>query len=114
MLKTKILKRPENISKIYDEALNITERALVFKPMYKITATHLKTQKKVAFRIDGVTGKIVPEGKGKIKIQGKTDIKKIGLKIYSTSKDKMQQFIEFLYPKNDKSKASKKQKEVSK
>ena len=101
ILKTKIFQRPENVSKIHNETLTVTERALVFKPMYKITATHTKTQKKVTFKIDGVNGKIVVEGKGKINLQGKKDLKEIGLKIHSTTKAKIQKFINFLYPRND-------------
>ena len=101
ILKTKIFQRPENVSKIHNETLTVTERALVFKPMYKITATHTKTQKKVTFKIDGVNGKIVVEGKGKMNLQGKKDLKEIGLKIYSTTKAKIQKFINFLYPRND-------------
>ncbi|MBT8172369.1 hypothetical protein KJN74_05820 [Candidatus Bathyarchaeota archaeon] len=96
ILKSKILQRPDHISKIHNETLKINERALVFKPMYNITATHTKTQKEVTFQIDGVNGKIVSERKGKMNFQGKKNIKEIGLKIYSTSKAKTQQLFNYL------------------
>ena len=63
ILKSKIFKRPNQTSKIHNELFKVTERALVFKPMYKVTATHTKTQKKVTFQIDGVNGKIVSDRK---------------------------------------------------
>lgn len=58
MLKSKIFKRPNDILKIYDEAFEVTERAIVFKPMYKVSVSHIKTKKKVTFFIDGSNGKI--------------------------------------------------------
>ena len=114
ILKSKIHQRPDHISKIYNESLKISERALVFKPMYKITATHIKTQKKVTFQIDGVNGKIISQRKEKIYPQVKKDLKDIGLKIYSKSKTKTHQLLNYLkksqkrVKNNDQSSNSKK------
>lgn len=88
ILKSKIFKRPNAILKIHNELFKVTERALVFKPMYKVIATHNKTQKKVTFQIDGVNGKIVSNQKEKLNLPTKEDIKEIGLTLYFTLKSK--------------------------
>lgn len=95
LLKSKIFQRPNHTSKIHNEELKITERALVFKPMYKITTTHTKTQKKVTFQIDGVNGKIVSKQKEKINLQTK-NLKELGSKIIYSLKNKTQQLINYL------------------
>ena len=46
ILKEKIFERPSDVLKIYSEIFKVTERALIFKPMYKVRASHTKTQKK--------------------------------------------------------------------
>jgi len=96
ILKSIIFKRPQQTKKIFHELFSVTERALVFKPMYKITATHTKTKKEVAFQIDGVNGKIVSNKSKKAHIQMKTDLKEIGSKIYSSSKNNTKKLYTFL------------------
>ena len=58
ILKSKIFKRPSDFLKIYDEVFKVTERAIIFKPMYKVSVSHIKTKKKVTFLIDGSNGEI--------------------------------------------------------
>lgn len=96
ILKSIIFKRPQETKKIHHELFSVTERALVFKPMYKITATHTKTKKEVSFQIDGVNGKIVSTKSEKIHLQMKNDIKEIGLKIYIASKNNTKKLYTFL------------------
>ena len=58
ILRSKIFKHPTDVLKIYDEAFKVTERAIIFKPMYKVCVSHIKTKKKATFLIDGSNGKI--------------------------------------------------------
>ena len=101
ILKSKIIKRPTDFSIIHRERFNVSERALVFKPMYRVTATHTKTQKKVTFVIDGVNGKVSSENTKKtlgLKIEG---VKEIGSNIFSTIK-KQTEKVYTLIKKNSK------------
>ena len=90
ILKNKIFNRPPDFSIIHKERFNVSERALVFKPMYRVTATHTQTQKKVTFVIDGVNGKISSENKEKTSGGPTEGFKEIGLNIGSTIKNQTQ------------------------
>lgn len=96
ILKSKIFKRPKDISRIHNELFKVTERALVFKPMYKITATHIKTQKKVTFKIDGVNGKISSDNKEKLMLTTKEEIKEVGSKMFSILKAQSEKVYNFI------------------
>jgi hypothetical protein len=96
ILKSNIFKRPIDVSIIHKEVFKVTERALVFKPMYKITATHIKTQKRVNFLIDGVNGKISSKQKEEITFLTKEGIGELGSKIFTGLKkqsDKAYNFV---------------------
>jgi hypothetical protein len=58
ILRSKIFKHPTDVLKIHDESFKVTERAIIFKPMYKVCVSHIKTKKKATFLIDGSNGKI--------------------------------------------------------
>jgi hypothetical protein len=96
ILKSIIFKRPQQTKKIHHELFSVTERALVFKPMYKITATHTKTKKEITFQIDGVNGKIVSTKSEKRYLQMKNNLKEIGSKVYSISKNNTKKLYTFL------------------
>lgn len=96
ILKSKILKRPTDASIIHKELFNVNERALVFKPMYKITATHINTQKKATFLIDGVNGKISLDHKEKLTSLTKEGIKELGSKIFSGLKKQSKKAYDFV------------------
>jgi len=102
ILKSKIFKRPNQTSKIHNELFKVTERALVFKPMYKVITTHTKTQKKATFQIDGVNGKITSDRKEKLNLPTKQGLKEIGSKLYSKSKNKAEKFYNFLKKTEDR------------
>lgn len=87
ILKSKIFKRPTDFSIIHRERFNVLERALVFKPMYRVTATHIKTQKKVTFVIDGVNGKISSDNKKKSFGLTTEGFKEVGSNIFCTLKN---------------------------
>ncbi len=95
ILKAKIFKRPGNILKIHSEILKVTERALIFKPMYKVTVSNNKTQNKVTFHIDGGNGKITINQKEEPNTSIKV-LKDIVSEIYTISKDKAQKIYDGL------------------
>jgi len=54
----KIAQRPKDIAEIMREIFEITERTLIYRPIYELTFQDSKTSKEVALQIDGVSGKI--------------------------------------------------------
>lgn len=56
LLKSKIVNRPSDITCIHDELFNVSERALIYKPMYSIIVKNLKTNEKATLTIDAITG----------------------------------------------------------
>jgi len=96
ILRSKILKRPTDILKVHDELFSVTERALIFKPMYKVTASDIKTQKKATFLIDGINGKIISNRKERLNLPTKETFKEMGSKLYNLSKNKAEKFYNFL------------------
>ena len=57
ILKSRIVRRPSEILCIHNELFKVSERALIYKPMYKITVRNVKTQKETTMIIDAITGK---------------------------------------------------------
>jgi hypothetical protein len=57
ILKSRIVRRPSEILCIHNELFKVSERALIYKPMYKVTVRNVKTQKEIAMIIDAITGK---------------------------------------------------------
>ena len=56
ILKSKIVRRPTDILMIHNELFNVSERAVIYKPMYKVIVQNLKTKKENAIIIDAITG----------------------------------------------------------
>ena len=82
--------------KVHDELFNVTERALIFKPMYKVTASNIETQKKAIFLIDGINGEIISNRKERLNLPTKEAFKEIGSKLYILSKNKAEKIYNFL------------------
>jgi hypothetical protein len=57
ILKSRIVQRPSEILCIHKELFNVSERAIIYKPMYKVTVRNVKTKKEIAMIIDAITGK---------------------------------------------------------
>ena len=85
ILKSKIFKHPTDVLKIYDEAFKVTERAIIFKPMYKVCVSHIKSKKKATFLIDGSNGKIKSNQTRKMKPSTKA-LEEITAKAYAILK----------------------------
>ena len=56
LLKSKIVRRPTGILRIHNELFTVSERAVIYKPMYKVIVQNLKTKKENAIIIDAITG----------------------------------------------------------
>ena len=57
LLKSRIVRRPTEILNVYTELFKVSERALIYKPMYKVKAQNIKTKKSSIILIDAITGK---------------------------------------------------------
>jgi hypothetical protein len=65
-LKAKIAKRPADVAQIIREKFDITERTIVYCPMYGLTFENVKNQKVATITINGITGEIILNGIQKI------------------------------------------------
>ncbi|MEJ2242573.1 MAG: hypothetical protein P8Y18_10610, partial [Candidatus Bathyarchaeota archaeon] len=59
LVKTRIVKRPSEVTKIDDELFQISEHAVIYSPIYEITFRNVKTNEERLIKIDGVTAKII-------------------------------------------------------
>lgn len=57
LLKSRLVQRPSDILSIHKELFSVFERALLYKPMYKVTFKNIKTKKEATLVIDAITGK---------------------------------------------------------
>lgn len=56
ILKSRIARRPEEILLIHNELFKVSERAVIYKPMYQIIFQNIKTRKKMSMAVDAITG----------------------------------------------------------
>ena len=59
MAKTKIIKRPSDVDTIENEIFQVTEYAIIYNPIYKITFRNLKNKDEKTVNIDGVSAEII-------------------------------------------------------
>lgn len=59
LVKTRIVKRPSDITKIEEELFQVTEHTVIYSPVYEITFRNVGTGEEKLIKIDGVTAKIV-------------------------------------------------------
>jgi hypothetical protein len=59
MVKSRIVKRPPEMTKIENELFQISEHAVIYSPIYEITFRDVKTGEERLVKIDGVSAKIV-------------------------------------------------------
>jgi len=57
ILRSRIVQRPSEILFIHNELFKVSERAVIYKPMYKVTVRNDKTKKETTLTIDAITGK---------------------------------------------------------
>jgi len=61
ILRSRIVQRPPDIAYVHKELFMIPERAVIYKPMYKITLQNIKTGEEATMIIDAITGRIHKE-----------------------------------------------------
>ena len=57
LLRSRLVRRPSEILSIHKELFNVSERAVIYKPMYKVAVHNIKTKKETTLLIDAITGK---------------------------------------------------------
>ncbi len=57
ILKSRLVRRPSEILSIHNELFKVSERAVIYKPIYEITVQNIKTKKEITLLIDAITGK---------------------------------------------------------
>jgi Zn-finger protein/cytoskeletal protein CcmA (bactofilin family) len=56
-LRSRIVNRPSDVGEVIREIFEVSERALIYCPMYQLTCRNVKTGKEAIAKIDGTTGK---------------------------------------------------------
>jgi hypothetical protein len=59
VLRTRIFKRPSDISWIVKELFEVNERVAIYVPIFKVLFRNAKTGQKKTFEFDGLTGKLI-------------------------------------------------------
>lgn len=59
VLKSKIAKRPQEIRRIVNELFEVSDRAVIFIPIYKVTFEDKRSGKQKTVRFDGVTAQLI-------------------------------------------------------
>jgi hypothetical protein len=62
ILRTRIQKRPTDISWIANETFEVNERTVIYTPRFRVTFKHAKTGKQKTAEFDGVNGKLIHFG----------------------------------------------------
>ncbi|KON30535.1 hypothetical protein AC477_04875 [miscellaneous Crenarchaeota group-1 archaeon SG8-32-1] len=59
LAKTKLINRPEEVDAYEDELFQVTEYAIIYNPVYKITFRNTKNKEEKTVSVDGVTAEII-------------------------------------------------------
>jgi hypothetical protein len=59
IIRTRIQKRPVDISWIANEVFEVDERLVVYAPRFRVLFKHVKSGKERVAEFDGVTGKLI-------------------------------------------------------
>ncbi|MFQ6086961.1 MAG: hypothetical protein ACE5OV_02965 [Candidatus Bathyarchaeia archaeon] len=60
VLKSKIARRPPEIKRIVNELFEVSDRAVIYIPIYKIRFQNVKTGEQKTVKFDGVTAQLIP------------------------------------------------------
>jgi len=60
ILRSKIVKRPREIKRIVNELFEVSDRAVIFVPVFKVKFQNVKTGEQKIVKFDGVTAQLVP------------------------------------------------------
>jgi hypothetical protein len=59
LAKTKLINRPAEVDAYEDELFQVTEYAIIYNPVYKITFRNTKNKEEKTVSVDGVTAEII-------------------------------------------------------
>ncbi len=59
IIRSKIFKRPKDVSRVIKEILEVSERAIIYTPRYRVVYRNLRTSEEKIVEFDGVTGERV-------------------------------------------------------
>lgn len=60
VLKSKIAKRPQEIKRIVNELFEVSDRAVIYIPIYRIRFQNVKTGEQKTVKFDGITAQVIP------------------------------------------------------
>jgi len=60
ILSSKIVKRPTDVERVVQEQFQVSERSVIYKPVFKLTFKNVRTDEVKTVKIDGVTGRPLP------------------------------------------------------
>jgi hypothetical protein len=63
VLRSRIVRRPADVAEVIKETFEISDRAIVYKPVYELVFYNAKNGKKTIVSMDGVTGETISLGK---------------------------------------------------
>lgn len=61
IIRSKIVKRPLEIKRIIHELFEVSDRAIIYTPIYRVRFQNLKTGEMKTVKFDGVTAKLLPQ-----------------------------------------------------
>jgi len=59
VLRSKIVRRPPDAERVVQELFNVSERSVIYVPVYKLTFKNARTDEVKTAKIDGVTGRAI-------------------------------------------------------
>ncbi len=59
VLRSKIVKRPPDVERVVKELFMVSERSVIFVPVYKLAFKHVRTGEVKTAKIHGVTGRAI-------------------------------------------------------
>ena len=59
LAKSKLVRRPADVDAINNELFQVTEHAIIYSPVYKITFKNMKNEEEKTVSIDGITAEII-------------------------------------------------------
>ncbi|UCE43435.1 MAG: hypothetical protein JSV57_03455 [Candidatus Bathyarchaeota archaeon] len=59
IIRSKIVKRPQEIARVVEEIFEISERAIIYAPIYEVGFQNTKTGGIRTVRVDGITAKVI-------------------------------------------------------
>jgi len=59
IVRSRIVKRPQEIKRIVHELFEVTDRAVIYTPIYRVRFQNLKTGEMKTVKFDGVTAKLL-------------------------------------------------------